>query len=397
MKEKKIVVINSGNHGSVGNVIWGIAESSKKKNYQTYVFCPPGRMQKKGMDNIFIGTVLERRMSDFINKITGHQGGLNYLATYKLIKKIKRINPDIIHLHNLHSNYVNLKMLFSYLSKSNIPIIWTLHDCWPFTGNCPHYVIEECDKWQNKCTKCKYRGYPKGIRDIGDKLYDEKKRYFNSLAQLTIVTPSKWLASQVKNSFLNKNEIKVINNGIDLNIFKRRESSFREKYGIDAKFIVLSVAFSWGFKKGLDRIRKIASQLDSDFIFVIVGAEQEVINITNSICISRTNNPIELAEIYSASDVFLNTTREDTFPTVNMEALACGLPVLSYGACGSGEVIDETCGAIVSDNNVIKILNELREHNFSKEACANKALEYDKEAKFLEYVKLYDEVLTDYM
>lgn len=387
---KKIVVINSGNHGSVGNVIWGISRVGENSGYKTYVFCPPGGMQTKGLDNQFIGTVIERRVSDFINNISGRQGSLNYFGTADLIRKIKQINPDIIHLHNLHSNYINLKRFFDFLIESQTPVVWTLHDCWAFTGNCPHYVVKHCDKWKTKCTKCDYKGYPKGLKDIGDVLFENKKKMFCQINCKAIVTPSKWLESEVKESFLKQYPVHVINNGIDLEVFKPCNSNFRERYGIEDKFIVLSVAFGWGYKKGLDRLKWISTKLGNKFQMVIVGADEKTIGIPGSICIPRTNNKAELAEIYGASDVLLNPTREDTFPTVNMEALACGTPVLSYGACGSAEAFDETCGVVVNDNDVLYVLKKLSDENFDRKKCIDRAQLFNAYECYAKYVNLYE-------
>ena len=388
----KIAVINSGNHGSIGNIIWGIAEKAKERNHQTFVFCPSGKMQIPDLDNEYIGTIIERRLSDLVNTYTGYQGKFNYWGTNSLIKKLKEISPDIVHLHNLHNNYVNIKMLFDYLVASNIEVVWTLHDCWAFTGNCPHFTVMQCEKWKSHCTKCEYRGYPKGKIDRGYNLFEKKKQLFTSINNMTIVTPSKWLAELVQESFLGKYSIKIINNGIDLRLFRPVENDFRQRYQLENKFIILTVAFSWGYRKGLDRIQRLSKVLDDKFQLVIVGTKQETHGINNAICIQRTYNQEELIRIYSAADVFLNPTREDTFPTVNMEALACGLPVLSYGACGSAEAFDDTCGCIVNDDDIVRQLNIIRINNFEKNNCILRASDFDKNKKFMEYIELYEQI-----
>lgn len=395
----KLVEIGSCNHGSVGNIMLGIAEVARENGFEAYTFSAPGRTQIKGVKGCyFIGSILERRLSDFINDYTGYQGALNYFGTMKLIHQLNKIKPDIIQLHNLHSNYINLNMLFEYLRQFDGKIFWTLHDCWAFTGNCPHFTYVECEKWKTACSVCSYVGYPKPKRDIGHILFQNKKNTFTSLKKMTIITPSKWLADLTRESFLNIYPVSVINNGIDLSLFKPRKSNFREKHNIEHKFVILAVAFNWNERKGRDRIQKIAHRLDRDkFQFVIVGGTKADIKVENSIYIPKTFNQIELAEIYTAADVLLNPTREDTFPTVNIEALACGTPVLSYGACGSAEAFDESCGAVVDDNNVIQKLEVLFANNYSSEACVRRAKIFDKRKCFAKYLDLYreDEAVED--
>lgn len=389
-----IVEINSGNHGSVGNIMLGIAKTACRQGHSVYTFCPPGHMQKQHIPgNSFIGTIWERRICDIVNYYTGYQGSLNYIGTYRLIKKLEIIKPDIIQLHNLHSNFINLKMLFRYLTQTTARVVWTLHDCWAFTGNCPHFTVLGCDKWKTGCTKCDYAGYPKGKRDIGNILYQYKKELFTSVKNMTIVVPSNWLADLVRKSYLGNFAIKVIYNGIDLSKFKPTFSDFRIQNGIENKFVILAVAFTWNYHKGLDRIRKIACNLNKDYQLIIVGASIGELEVENTICIPRTDSQKALAEIYSIADVFLNVTREDTFPTVNLEALACGTPVLSYGACGSAEAFDKKTGMIIRDDSVIDVLEQMRHGKiiFKKEDCVNRAHLFDLKVKFGEYLSLYEE------
>ena len=206
---------------------------------------------------------------------------------------------------------------------------------------------------------------------------------------MTIVTPSKWLSGLVNRSYLNKYPIKVINNGIDLEVFQPCNSDFREKYGLKDKFIILGVALSWGMSKGQDRFEKIAEKLDERFQIILVGIKRQDVNSNRIICIAKTDSQKQLAEIYTAADVFLNPTREDNFPTVNIEALACGTPVLSYGAGGSAEAFDEKSGMIVSDDTVVESLEKLYKENFEEEDCIMQGEKFNQNMKFKEYIKLY--------
>lgn len=387
----KVAVINGGNTGSTGKVMLGIREAGLKEDFSFEIFTPRGRRESKEFpDNIFIGSKIERRLSEKVNQYTGFLDSLNIFNTIYLISQLKKFEPDIIHLHNLHGNYINLEKLFKYLEKANIPVIWTLHDCWAFTGQCSHFTITGCEKWLTGCYDCpSIDKYPNSYKDKTKELYLKKKRLFTSINKMTIVTPSEWLAGKVKESFLNKYPIEVINNGVNTEVFLPEKGSFKKDNAIEDKFMILSVSPSWSYSKGIDRIKKLAEKLDDRFVMVIVGGLAEKIDSEKVICIPRTNNQQELAELYSVADVFFNPTRQDTFPTVNLEALACGTPVVSYGACGSAEAFDETSGKIVSDENIVEVMNELYENNFSQESCLKKGLEFEQNKKFEEYITLY--------
>ncbi len=394
---KTIVEINSYNFASTGKIMLGIADTARKQGYCVITFNPSGNSQKKGISgNKTIGNIFERQLSSKINYYTGKQGRLNYYGTKKLLRDMDNIKPDIIHFHNLHSNYVNLKMLFDYINAHNIKVVWTLHDCWAFTGHCPYFDIARCEKWKTACHDCAmYKEYPASRTDTSASEYEFKKRLFTGVKSMNIVTPSQWLADLTKQSFLKEYPVQVIFNGINLEKFHSGNSDFRDKYHLNGKFIVLGVAFSWGERKGQDRFEKLAEQLDDRFQIVMVGINEQNVKSEKIICIKKTDNQEQLAEIYSAADVLLNPTREDNFPTVNIEALACGTPVLSYGAGGSAEAFDEKSGMVVSDETVVPVLDKLFYENFKSEDCVNRGEQFEQELKFQEYVKLYDKLLKD--
>ena len=289
-------------------------------------------------------------------------------------------------------------MIFKFIKKHNIRTIWTLHDCWSFTGKCAYFDVAGCDKWQNMCHNCpQLASYPISKVDKTEKMYKLKKKWFTGVKDMTIVTPSKWLADLVKKSFLKDYSVKVINNGIDLSVFKPLESSFRKDNNLEDKFILLGVASPWDYRKGFDIFVELSKKLDNSYKIVLVGLSKEQISTLpeNIIGIERTSNQTELAKIYSAADVFVNPTREDNFPTVNMEALACGTPVITFNTGGSPESINETCGMVVSCDDVDAMKNEIdniRENVlFDKENCINRSQLYDKENKFRDYIRLYTE------
>ena len=333
----------------------------------------------------------------------------------------------------MHGNYINIPLLFKYIKKQNIKVVWTLHDCWSFTGICPHFDMIGCEQWKYGCKKC-----PMSLEfllannnSIAEN-YERKKFMFTGINKMTLVTPSKWLAGLVKQSFLGAYPIKVINNGIDLNIFKPTESDFRKKYALENKYIVLGVAFGWGKRKGLDVFCELAKRLDNKrYQIVLVGTNDDVDKLLpkNIISIHRTQNQHELAEIYTAADLFVNPTREENYPTVNMEAIACGTPVVTFNTGGSPEILDETCGSVVEKNDIDGIYNEIKRvcetqpyskddclkraerfdknsmeeeikrvcetKPFSKMDCLNKASVFDKNDRLKEYIVLYKEINDD--
>lgn len=345
-------------------------------------------------DCIKIGTKFDLYTHIALSRITDKAGFYSKLATAKLIKQIKQYDPDIIHLHNIHGYYINIKMLFEYLAESNKKVVWTLHDCWSFTGHCAHFDLINCTKWKTGCFACPQKNtYPSSyLFDNSKKNYEKKKSLFTNVKNMTIVTPSAWLANLAKQSFLNKYPIKVINNGINLSSFKPSPSDFKEKYNICGKHIVLGVASSWSEKKGLNDFAKLSSMLGENYKIILVGVSdtQKELLPKNIICIPKTNSIKELAEIYTAADVFVNLSYEDVFSTVNLEALACGTPVITYKSGGNPECINETCGIAVSRGDldaakekIIKISNA---QTFTVSDCTARALRFDKNEKYIQYI-----------
>lgn len=400
----KTVLINSCNFGSTGNIMLEIAETAENGGYTAAVCYPQSRdnSRKQKEKDFIIGTRFSRNIHLQLAGITGLNGCFSYCSTLKLLKKLDKLKPDIIHLHNLHNCYINLSLLFKYIKKHNIKTVWTLHDCWAFTGHCPHFDMIGCDKWKTGCYSCpQYKEYPKSLFDNSKIMYRLKRKWFTGVENMTIVTPSEWLASLVKESYLKDYPVKVINNGIDLNVFKPTESDFRKKYALENKYIVLGVAFGWGRRKGLDVFVELEKRFDKEkYKIVLVGTDDNIDKLLpdNIISIHRTQNQTELAEIYTAADVFANPTREENYPTVNMESVACGTPVVTFNTGGSPEMLDETCGAAVAKDDNDAMYNEIiricEAKPYSMEACIKKAKDFDKNGKFGEYIRLY-EVLNE--
>ena len=288
--------------------------------------------------------------------------------------------------------------LISFLKNKKIKVIWTLHDCWAFTGRCPYFTLLNCSKWKSGCNNCDYskKLYPQTFFDNSKSSWNYKKDCFLGFKELIIVTPSQWLADLVKESFLNAYPIITINNGIDTAIFKPTSSSFREKFGISPnKNVLLGVAFDWGYRKGLDVFVKLSKRLSDDYQIVLVGTNEKTDKVLpkNIISIHRTNNQKELAEIYSSADLFINPTREENYPTVNMEAIACGTPVVTFKTGGSPEIIDDKTGRVVECNDVDNLIKEIidicENQKIKRENCIKRGKEFDSHGRFQLYLNLY--------
>lgn len=380
--------------GSTGKIAMGIHDLCKENGMQCLAACRYS--DKPFPDTIEISSKLDGKIHGALARFTMQKGCFSKWKTRRFLKKVKGLAPDIIHLHNLHGSYVNIAMLMDYIKKNNIPTVFTLHDCWAFSGICPHFTVAECDRWQSGCGSCpqkkKYSSCPV---DLSHKLWSKKKKWFTGVENMTLVTPSTWLSGLVKKSFLKEYPSKTIYNGINLAVFKPTVSDFKNKHGLEDIKIVLAVAFGWGYGKGLDVVAKLADRLPADYKVVVVGTDEESDKKlpSNVLKIHKTNNQKELAEIYTAADVIINPTREEVLGLVNIEALACGTPVITFDAGGSPECVDESCGAVVPKNDVAAMEKELlrvcTESPYSAESCINRARLFDEKEKLAEYIKLY--------
>ena len=390
--------INSVPYGSTGRIMFQIADAIKSMGGTAYTSASFTKSRGEQFPDTYyrIGGAVGKTEHIILAKLTGRHGCYSHFATYKLIKKIKQVKPDVIHLHNLHGWYLNWKMLFDYLKKENIPVIWTLHDCWSFTGHCPHFMAIGCEKWKTGCYECDlYKSYPGCFLDDSRFQYRYKKKCFTGVPNLTIVTPSQWLADLVKQSYLKDYNTVVINNGIALTKFQPRSSDFRAKYGLENKILILGVAFDWTPKKGLDDFKRLDEDLPEEYAIVLVGVSDTVAKTLPDriISIACTQNQEELAEIYSAADIFVNPTWEDNFPTVNLEALACGTPVVTYKTGGSPESITESTGKVVPYKDYVALKNAIFNMKNSKKTlsknCCSYAKRYDLQLAYKKYCDLY--------
>ena len=386
----KILEINSVPYGSTASISLHIAKLARENGMDAKVAFGYSYHPMKG-DYIKIGGYWNKAIHLMLSRITGLHGLFSKMATRRFLKWVKNYDPDIIHIHNLHGWYINIPMLVRYINDNHKKVVWTLHDCWALTGHCPHYDMIGCEKWKKECYDCPiYNKYPKSYVDASRRMHRLKKKWFGSIEDLTLVTPSEWLKRQVELSYLKDRKCVVINNGIDLNTFMILPSV----KGKNNKIHILGVSFGWDEKKGLDVFIKLAELLDDNYEITMVGTDDGVDKLLPSRIksIHRTQNQKELVEIYNKSDVFVNTTREENFPTVNIEALACGLPVITFNTGGSSEIPDETCGIVVQKNDLdalVTALESIKTKPFDKEICNKRAQSYNKDEKFMEYINLY--------
>lgn len=397
----KVLMINSScGVGSTGRICTDLADALE--NDGNIVKIAYGRVTNGDKRGVLIGNKISIIQHVIITRLFDKHGLGSKRATQKFINWVELYNPDIIHLHNLHGYYLNYEILFNYLNKTNKKVIWTLHDCWPYTGHCAYYSNVDCNNWERKCRKCSYCNvYPKSICISNSKNnYERKEKSFLGNDNLIFVTPSKWLEKEVKKSFLKKYRIYQIYNGIDLEKFRPIESNFRKEYHLIGKKIILGVANIWTEHKGLKDFVKLSDMLDDEYRIVLVGELEKKIlgNRNNIIHIEKTNCIEELAKIYTAADVFFNPSRQETMGLVTVEAMACGTPVITYNLTAVPEVVGKEVGVVVDANSnyvIEEVINIIKELNYNRDFCVNWAKKFEKNKQYQKYLKLYYDIYGD--
>lgn len=384
---------------STGRICTGIAEVLEKEGYECRIAYGrenvPERYEKYA---IRIGNDMGVNFAALSARIFDNAGFANKRATRRFLRQVKSFNPDIIHLHNIHGYYANLEIITEFAKREGIPVVLTLHDCWTFTGHCSHFDMVGCEKWKTGCHNCpEKKAYPTSIlADNSKKNYEKKKNAFKGL-DMTVVGVSDWLSNLAKESILKDFNIKTVYNGINLQNFKPTEGDFRTRYGLEGKKIILGAASEWTASKGLNDYIKLAELLGDDSRIVLVGTTPKVREKLpeSIIAVDRTDSIEELCKIYTAADVFLNMTMNEALGLVNIEALACGTPVVTYRTGGSPETIDETCGIVTAERTPESALEAIKQaEGISAEACIARSRRFDMNDKFGEYVELYKEILA---
>lgn len=382
-------VINSG---STGHIAEDINKFCKEKGWECYTIY--GRKRTKSCSvQIKIGNRIDFLFHVVMARIFDNQGLLSFQNTLKIVRFIKKVNPDIIQLHNLHGYYLNYKYLFIYLKKINIPIIWTLHDCWSYTGHCAYYSFYNCNKWQENCSKCAYKKtYPKSILlSMSKRNFLIKKKSFTGVNNLTLVTPSEWLRHEVSKSFLREYDCKVIYNGVDRTVF------FPHKVELQKKYIILGVANIWEERKGLSDFITLSTMLNDDEQIVLVGVSKEQCQKLpgNILCIPRTENQEQLAQLYSEALVLVSTSVEETLGMTTLEAQACGTPVIAYNVTAIPETFRDDTGykvAVHDISSIRRIISEIEvqgKRHYSNSCVDFVSDTFDSDAQIHKYYDLY--------
>lgn len=408
---KKLLQINPVLRASTstGRIMQEIGELAIAKGWESHIAYSKGRDGIKPCRSqlIPIGDKLDVALHGLATRLFDRHGLASSAATKLFIDRIDAIAPDVIHIHNLHGYFINYRLLFDYLSQRNIPVVWTVHDCWLYTGHCFYYSSIGCDKWQNGCGHCPQRGeFPASwFIDRSAANYRDKQRAFTSIPndRMVIVTVSQWMKSEMSHSFLGGAPFRVIHNGINTELFHpSADDSVKAKYNLSGKHILLGVASVWSKEKGIDDFIALSKRLNADEVILLVGVGKEIQEKlpANIVGISRTENIGELAKLYSAATAFVNPTWQDNYPTVNLEAIACGTPVVTYRTGGSIESVTPATGFIVEQGDVDGIVHAVRQiEQRGKQSyvapCRAHALEnFRKEDRYADYFGLYEELMN---
>ncbi|WP_321516517.1 glycosyltransferase [Marinifilum fragile] len=392
-------VVNTGSTGRIAEEIGLLAIKNGWESYIAY-----GRNETTSESKLIkIGNDFELKFHGLLTRLFDMHGLGSKGATQKLIERIEDIKPDIIHLHNLHGYYLNIKVLFNYLARKDIPIVWTLHDCWPMTGHCAYFDYVGCEKWKKLCYSCPQKdSYPSSfVVDRSRENYLLKQELFTTVKNLTIVPVSNWLGRIVKDSFLSVHATNVICNGVDTELFNPDKATTKNK---SEKFTILGVANIWEERKGLSVFLELSKKLDSNCQIILVGLDSKQIKkLPNNITgISRTENINELAKIYANADVFVNPSVEETFGLTTAEALSSGTPVIVYNATASPELVTNETGFVVDKGNIEEFVDAIniikgKGKNYYSSSCRKRALKnYNKKERYSDYIDMYRSLLARY-
>jgi len=388
-------VVNSGSTGRIAEEIGNVLLANGHESYIAY-----GRGIATSTSKLIkIGSQKDVYLHGAYTLMTDKHGFASKKATQKFIHEVEHIKPDVVALHNLHGYYIHLPTLFDFFSRNKIAVVWTLFDCWAFTGHCSYFDDINCIKWKTHCNKCpKYKNYPSSWVDNSFSNFEEKRRFFTSLQNMEIITHSQWLGDLVQDSFLKEYKVHVTPSAINLDLFKPIDSELRIRYKLGEKKVILGCASAWSNRKGYQDFIALSKKLTNDYQIVMIGLNTKEIKSLpeNIIGLARTESIEELAQWYTLAYVFVNPTSQDNFPTTNLEALACGTPVITYKTGGSPEAIDEHTGFVADKGNVdgiVEMVERLKRLNYEEisNACRARAERlYDKKTRYLDYLRVFE-------
>lgn len=344
-----------------------------------------------------MGNTLDHKVHALMSRIHGKQAYFSHIPTKNLLRWMDKVRPDIVHLHNLHSNYINLNMLLDYLAQNDIRTIITLHDCWFYTGGCFHYASAGCNGWLRKCEICpKGKSDPTAIfsKKTAQILSDRKKRLL-SIPRLTVTGVSDWISNEARKTFLSNCKIVTIHNGVDLTVFKPTPSDFRKKLGLDGKYVILGPTSKWLQPVNKEVLQKFTELMQPDEVLLLFGAAQEKVSLPSNVRIyGYTKDRAELAALYTMADVFANTTREDSLSLINIEAQACGTPVVTFSDTGVFDTVDNEFGYKVKTGDAFQLYDaivEIKNHSIEKtQMLCWVRKRFDYRLSYIQYIRLYE-------
>lgn len=395
----KVVQINTFPHKATGAIMLSIHKKLQESGWDSYVAWGRGCKPKDSLHEISFEDKCGTTVHGIMSRVFDNTGFYSKHATQQLLDRLEYIMPDVIHLHNLHGYYIHIGMLFDWIKRRQIPVVWTLHDCWSFTGHCCYFDYAGCEKWKTGCHDCKQlKSYPSSMfRDASSQNWKRKKELF-AYKQLHLVTPSEWLSGLVRESYLNDATCRVIHNGIDTNVFCSQPDSHNDN-NLSHKMKILGVASEWTPRKGLNDFVKLYEMLGSEKVeMTLVGlTTKQMKSLPTGIKgMERTNNVEQLVKLYQKADLFFNPTYEDNYPTTNLEAIACGTPVCTYATGGSVESVNATNGFIVEPGQLGGVKSLIENHLHERKM----GMSMDSDIHFLsqehmadQYINLYKEIL----
>ena len=400
------VVRTNTSTGRIMQEIGSLAESNGWLNWCAYSKGRDGERECV-TESIAVGDRWSVAAHGVLTRLFDRHGLGSAGATRKFVKRLKEINPDIIHIHNIHGYFLNYPLLFEYLRESDVKVVWTVHDCWLYTGHCYYYSAAECDKWQTGCGDCPQRGaFPRSLFvDRSRRNFSNKKSAFMSIPRdrMVIVPVSEWMREEMSKSFFRDSRFEVIHNGIDTSVFHPCEGlEMHRRLGVGAdKKIILGLASIWSKEKGLDDFIKLSRLIGPDEVIVLVGVDDKTAGqLPDTIrSIRRTENIEMLAQLYSEATAFVNPTWQDNYPTVNLEAISCGTPVVTYNTGGSIESVTDVTGKVVEQGDVAGLLAAVREieslgADCFRQPCRDYALaHFRQEDRYRDYLRLYENLL----
>ncbi|MBQ8322885.1 MAG: glycosyltransferase [Clostridia bacterium] len=383
--------------GSTGTIVKDISDMLIQNGAESYVAYQTALTTPQ--NGFRIGNKLDWKLHALLSRVFGKQAYFSKRATKKFLKWVEKIKPDVVHLHNLHSNYINLNMLLAYLAKEDIPTVITLHDCWYFTGKCFHYIDVNCERFKNGCGKCpKKKEAPCSFfRDASASVLKDRENLFSKIRRLKIVGCSQWICDEAKKGIFKDFDIWRIYNGVDTEIFKPKDVDvLRNNYDFKDAFVVLGMANKWLLPANRDLLKAISKTLDKKNKLLLIGCsekEKKFLKTLNEniIPIGYIQNRKILAGHYNLADVFVNVTHADTSPTVNMESICCGTQVITYASCGSPELVLEGCGIVVQEGDVEGVIRAIeRVRTGGTVDCSSKGKEaFNKKENYKKYLNVY--------